>query len=201
MKTDNNSKYYEAVVIGVSAGGIQALEKIIPPLPGDFKAPIIIVQHRHQHSDNYQIQSLDKISALTVKEAEEKETITRGSVYFAPSDHHLLIEGDKTFSLCSGELVCYARPSVDVTFESASEIYGTRLIGILLTGSNSDGSNGMKCIKDRGGLTIVEDPTTAQFPVMPQRAIDTTDIDYIADLDTISTLLIKLVMHARQGER
>ncbi|MGA1870515.1 MAG: chemotaxis protein CheB [bacterium] len=198
---NNNNKEgaYEAVVIGVSAGGMRALEKIIPSLPGNFKVPIVIIQHRHSHSDNYEIRFLDKISALTVKEAEEKESITRGVVYFAPSDHHLLIEEDKTFSLCSGELVWYARPSIDVTFEIASEIYGMKLIGIILTGANSDGSNGMKCIKNKGGLTIIQDPATAEFPNMPQAALDATDIDYIVDLDNLITLLIRLIMSPIHG--
>lgn len=184
--------HYEAIVIGVSAGGMNALKTISSALPGNFTTPIIIVQHISAHSDSYWINLLNEKSLLTVKEADEKEKIEKGTIYIAPPNYHLLIEKDKTFSLTIGERVNFARPSIDVLFESAAEAYTDKLIGMVLTGSNHDGTKGIKRIKEYGGLAIIQDPKTAESPYMPKSAIDAIKPDYILSLENIVALLIKM---------
>jgi two-component system, chemotaxis family, protein-glutamate methylesterase/glutaminase len=184
---------YTAVVIGVSAGGMQALGKIIPRLPAAFPLPVIIVQHVAPNSDNYMIRHFDQISELHVKEADEKESIKPGYAYFAPPNYHLLIEEDHTFSLSAEGRVNYSRPSIDVLFESALDAYCTSLIGIVLTGANNDGSMGLKKIKDCGGLTIVQNPATAEVAAMPEAALKAAKPHYVLELEEIAPMLVKLV--------
>ncbi len=190
---------YEAIVIGVSSGGMNALKFISSALPADFSIPIIIVQHVSARSDNEWIKLLNKKSNLTIKEADEKEKIETGNVYIAPANYHLMIENDKTFSLTIDEYVNFARPSIDVLFESAAEAYKDKLIGVVLTGSNNDGSKGIKRIKELGGMAIIQDPETAESPIMPASAIaaclsgrQAVQPDYILSLEKIVQLLIKI---------
>ena len=182
----------KAIVIGSSAGGLNALKIIFSALDKNFKIPIIVVQHISPHSDNYITTYLDKNSRVNVKEAEEKEAIKEGNIYFAPPNFHLLIERDKTFSLSTEERVNYARPSIDILFETAVYAYGKHLAGIILTGANHDGANGMRLIKQYGGLTIVQDPKNAEVDTMPTCAINATQIDHILSLKEITRHLIKL---------
>lgn len=184
--------HYEAIVIGVSSGGMNVLKIISAALPIDFKIPIIIVQHVGAHSDSKWIQFLNEKSTLLIKEADEKEKIEKGTMYIAAPNYHLLIEKDKTFSLTIDERVNFARPSIDVLFESAAEAYREKLIGIVLTGSNNDGTKGIIRIKECGGLTIIQDPKTAESPYMPKSAIDAIEADYILSLEDIVELLIKI---------
>jgi len=184
--------HYEAIVIGVSSGGMKALKFIFSTLPAWFPTPIIIVQHVSAHSDNEWIELLNEKSNLNVKEADEKEKIASGNVYIAPANYHLLIEKDKTFSLTIDERVNFARPSIDVLFESAAEAYKNKLIGIVLTGSNNDGAKGIKRIKECGGLAIIQDPETAESFTMPASAIAAIEPDYILSLEKILELLIKI---------
>ena len=183
--------YYEAIVIGSSSGGMNALKFLFSALPVDFSIPIIIVQHISPCSDDQWIKLLNNNSKLYLKEADEKEKIENGKVYIAPPNYHLLIEKDKTFSLTIDERVNYARPSIDVLFESAAEVYKDKLIGVILTGSNADGTAGLKRIKEYGGLTIVQDPATAESNYMPASAIAAIKPDYILSLVDITDLLIK----------
>ena len=183
---------YEAIVIGVSSGGMKAMKIIFSHLSKGFKTPIIIVQHISAHSDSNWIQLLNDAYNVDIKEADEKELIENGKVYFAPPNYHLLIEKDKTFSLTIDERVNYARPSIDVLFESAAEAYKNKVIGIILTGSNNDGTNGIKRIQECGGLAIVQDPKTAEAAYMPISAISAIQPDYILSLEDIIKLLIKL---------
>ena len=183
---------YEAIVIGVSSGGMKAMKIMFSHLPKGFKTPIVIVQHISAHSDSQWIQLLNDTYTIDIKETDEKEKIENGKVYFAPPNYHLLIEKDKTFSLTIDERVNYARPSIDVLFESAAEAYKNKLIGIILTGSNSDGTNGIKRIQECGGLAIVQDPKTAEAAYMPISAISAIQPDYILSLEDIIKLLIKL---------
>lgn len=189
--------YYEAIVIGVSSGGMNALKIISSTLPAHFNLPIIIVQHLSAHSDSHWIKLLNEKSRLNVKEADEKEKIEKGNIYIAPPNYHLLIEKDKTFSLTIDERVNFARPSIDVLFESAAEAYKNKLIGIVLTGSNSDGTKGIKRIKDYGGLAIIQDPNTADSEYMPKSAIAAIKPDYIVSLEEIVELLIKIDQQKR----
>ncbi len=191
---------FEAIVIGISVGGMNALSTILPCLPGNFALTVIIVQHLHPSSGSYLARTLNERCKLTVKEADEKEEIKPGLVYIAPPDYHLLIEDNRTFSFCVGERVNYTRPSIDVLFESASDVYFSRLIGIILTGANNDGSQGLKIIKERGGLTIVQDPETAESAFMPRAAIAATEVEHILPLEQIGPFLVKLARDKNTGQ-
>lgn len=184
---------YKAVVIGASSGGMEALASILTSLDEDFGLPILIVQHISPHSDGFIIEHLNKLCKLRVKEAEEKEKINFGNVYIAPPNYHLLVERDETLSLSTETKVCYSRPSIDVLFESAAEVYNNKLLGIILTGGNSDGSKGLKRIKELGGITIVQNPEEAEVSAMPKAAIESTEVDYILLLSEIKNKLIELI--------
>jgi len=185
-------KNYDAIVVGVSSGGLNAMKIMFSLLPADFSIPIIIVQHIGARSENIWIQLFNDKSKLEIKEADEKEKIEKGKIYIAPPNYHLLIEQDKTFSLTVDERVNYSRPSIDVLFETAAEAYQDKLIGVVLTGSNNDGSKGIKRIKECGGLTIVQQPDTAESSYMPESAIATMQPDYILPLEKIIKLLIEI---------
>lgn len=182
----------EAVVVGSSAGGMHALKVLLSALPESFPVPIAIVQHIDERSDTYLAECLSRCSAIRVKEAEDKETLARGTAYLAPAGYHLLIEPDGSFSLSVDEKVNYCRPSIDLLFESAADAFGRGLLGVILTGANSDGALGAKRILERGGLTIVQDPRTAESPFMPKAAIAAASVDYVTDLEQIAPLMIKL---------
>jgi len=184
---------YKAIVIGSSAGGINALTKVLSVLPADFPLPIVIVQHLHPESGHHLPHILGTKSALKIKQADEKELIKKGWVYLAPPNYHLLIEEDFTFSLSLESPVNYSRPSIDVLFESAIYAYRQHLIGVILTGANHDGSLGLKKIKETGGFTIVQDPKTAEADAMPKAAIEATIIDKILPLQDIGLYLLQLV--------
>ncbi|MCD6176434.1 MAG: chemotaxis protein CheB [Candidatus Cloacimonetes bacterium] len=170
---------------------MEVLSKLLPSLPADFPLPVIIVQHLHKTSTGYYLEYYNEKCLLFVKEAKQNEIIKVGNIYFAPPDYHLLIENNKTFAISSDEKVNYSRPSIDILFESAADVYGEKLIGIILTGANNDGAEGMKIIKQKGGFTIAQNPLEAEFPVMPQSAIDTGTIDLILTLNEISDEFIK----------
>jgi two-component system, chemotaxis family, protein-glutamate methylesterase/glutaminase len=184
--------HYEAIVIGVSAGGLAVLSSILGRLPPDFPLPVIINQHRSKDERTLLEEILQTKCAIRIRQAEEKESIRHGVVYFAPPDYHLLIEKDRTFSLTCDGPVNYSRPSIDLLFETASEAYGGKLIGVILTGSNSDGARGIRTVRQRGGLTIAQDPAKANFPGMPRAAIDTGSIQHILDPAEITDLLLQL---------
>ncbi|NQU64525.1 MAG: chemotaxis protein CheB [SAR324 cluster bacterium] len=185
-------KRFETVVMGVSAGGFNALQTILPALESPFALSVMIVQHLWRTSDGYVLQRLSKISTVTVKEAEEKERLEPGTIYLAPPNYHLLVEKDKTLSLSVDGRVNYSRPSVDVLFESAADVFGPRLIGVVLTGANKDGSQGLKAIKEAGGLAIVQDPATAEVGIMPQAALDFVKVDYVLPLEKIGPFLVEI---------
>ncbi|EKO32055.1 protein-glutamate methylesterase CheB [Leptospira santarosai str. CBC379] len=183
---------YEAIVMGVSAGGMNAMKTILPSLPSEYGIPLILVQHIGPRSDGTWFRILGDLCNIRIKEAEEKEKIEPGTVYVAPPNYHLLIERDKTVSLSVTERVNFSRPSIDVLFESASDAYGDRLIGIVLTGANSDGAKGLKKIKENGGLAIVQDPLCSEASLMPESAIRAGPVDHILSLEKITELLIRL---------
>ena len=191
--------HYEAIVIGVSSGGLKAMKSIFYHLPNDFNTPIIVVQHIGANSDSQWIKILNDHCKLNVKEADEKEKIKEGTIYVAPPNYHLLIEKNKTFSLTIDERVNFARPAIDVLFDSAAEAYKNKLIGIILTGSSADGTAGLKKIKEYGGLTIAQDPKTAESPYMPASAIAAFQMDHILPLEGISDFLIKLTCNFKNS--
>lgn len=161
---------YEIVVIGTSWGGLSALRELIGGLPASLLVPVVVVQHRHKQSDNLLTSLLQDRTSLQVCEVEDKAPIKQGYVYLAPADYHLLIERG-FFSLSTEEPVRYSRPSIDVTFVSAADTYGDKSAGVVLTGANADGSRGLKRIFQRGGLTIVQRPDSAESPAMPLAAL------------------------------
>jgi two-component system, chemotaxis family, protein-glutamate methylesterase/glutaminase len=192
---------FEAVVIGSSAGGIKALSTVLAALPSEFPLPIIIVQHLHPNSDSYLARILEAKCGLKVKQADEKETVADGVVYLAPPNYHLLIEEDRSFSLSIEGPVNFARPSVEVLFETAVYAYRDKLIGIILTGANNDGSLGVKKIKQIGGYVIVQEPTTAEADAMPRAAIAATNVDKILPLEQIGPYLLQLVNRSTRHNR
>jgi len=181
-----------AIVIGTSAGGIRALLQILSPLPSSYTLPIIIVLHLPHDRDSKLIDVFQYHSALPVREAQDKAHIKAGTIYFAGTGYHLSIERNFSFSLSCEEPVSFARPAIDVLMQSAADVYGPGLAGFLLTGANHDGAEGLACIKNAGGLTIVQDPNEAEIPLMPQAAINLQEPDMILSLHEIHALLVAL---------
>lgn len=186
------NRSFEAIVIGGSWGGMDAVSQIIRSLHEGYPLPIITVLHRAKNVESSLAKILAKHSPIPVKEIEEKEAIKNSILYVAPANYHTLIEKDRTFSLDLSEDVLFSRPSIDVLFESAAITYKERLIGILLTGANSDGSDGIKTIASFGGLTIVQDPAEAESNIMPKAAIAKTAVDFVYQLSEISDFLKSL---------
>lgn len=183
---------FEALVVGASAGGLRPIRELLLALPPHFPLAVIVVQHMAERSDDGWVLHLDHLAGFRVKEAEEKEPILPGTAYLAPGNYHLLIEADRTFSLSMDERVNFARPSIDVLFESAADVYGKTLIGVVLSGGNADGAQGLKRIKELGGLTIVQDPATADVPSMPVAAMAASQPDHVIPPSGILTLLMNL---------
>lgn len=180
------------VVIGASAGGLDALTNIFLNLPPEFPFPIVVVQHLNRYGEPMLVTLLALKSKLAVKEAEDKEALTPGVVYVAPSNYHVLVERDFTLSLSVDPEVNFSRPSIDVLFESAAVALGKRVVGVLLTGANQDGARGIAKIKESGGLTIVEDPKTALFKMMPESALRACEVDRVETSVKIGLLLTEL---------
>lgn len=182
---------YQLVAIGCSMGGMHALQTIFEVLPKDFPLPITVVQHRYRTSNEGLPQFLRRHSKLNVVDTTDKEWLKPGTVYLAPANYHLLVERGE-LSLSVDEAVAYSRPSIDVMFESAADAYGSGVIGVVLTGANSDGARGASRIKKRGGFIVAQDPKTAESPAMPQAAIDATRVDRILPLERIGPFLVEL---------
>ncbi|MDQ3940037.1 MAG: chemotaxis protein CheB [Actinomycetota bacterium] len=179
---------FELVTIGCSWGGLGALGTIFSGLPGDFGAAIVVAQHRMAQSPDGLALSLQKRSRLPVKDAEDKEPIEPGRIYLAPPDYHLLVEPG-SFALSIDKMVQYARPSIDVLFESAADSYGDKLIGVILTGANEDGAAGLARVKQRGGCALVQDPSTAVRSEMPRAALEAVRPDRTMPLQEIGPYL------------
>jgi two-component system chemotaxis response regulator CheB len=190
MAVSNHS--YEAIVVGVSAGGLVALAEVLPKLDKDMTLPVMIVQHQSHDSDDFLVRYFDDLCRHSVTEVEDKMPVESGTIYFAPANYHLLVEPDKTFSLSTEARVNYSRPSIDVLFESAADTYMDRLVGIILTGANSDGTNGAARIKELGGLIIAQDPETAEADAMPMSVIKHVQVDHILALNRIGDFINNL---------
>lgn len=182
---------YELVVVGASWGGMRAIGVLLSGLPTGFGAAVAIAQHRGVTSTGGLAHVLERTSGLPVKDADDKEPLRPGCVYLAPADYHLLVEPG-AFALSIDEHVQFSRPSIDVLFESAADAYGRRAVGVLLTGSNDDGAHGLRAIQRRGGLTIAQDPATAEAPAMPAAAISVGAADKVLPLTAIAPLLVEL---------
>jgi two-component system chemotaxis response regulator CheB len=187
---------YQIIVIGGSAGAMTALTELLPLIPAGYPLPIVIVVHLHPRQDSSHIERLSCQCALQVKEADEKELLQPGTIYLAPANYHLLIEKDHTFSLSVDERVNYSRPAIDVLFESAAQAYGSHVVGVVLTGANNDGAAGLRHIKERGGLAVVQDPRTAESTYMPQAALEAVPVDHVLSVPEIGQLFVKLVRPA-----
>jgi two-component system chemotaxis response regulator CheB len=182
----------ELIVIGASWGGLSALECVLGGLPEDFATPIAIAQHRAVDSGSGALSSaLTRRAGRDVCEAGDKDAIERGKVYVAPADYHLLVEPEG-FALSTEGVVHYARPSIDVLFDSAADVYAERLAAVVLTGANDDGAYGAMRVRRRGGATIAQDPATAERPEMPRAAIETGAIQQVLPLDEIGPALVAL---------
>jgi len=193
------SSPYQAVVIGGSAGGREALVEILASLPANFPVAIAVVIHLHPHSDaGDSAISLERNCRLPVNEAGEKQLMRPGHVYLAPANYHLLIELDGRFALNIDPKVNYSRPSIDVLFQSAADAFKDRLIGVLLSGASSDGAYGLARIRESGGYTLVQEPASACYPVMPSSAIEMGGIDQILPSTEIGQALITLTNMANR---
>lgn len=183
---------YDAIVIGASTGGIDALGVLLPALPAGLPAALMIVVHIPPQRDSLLSRIFREHCALPVSEADPREPIHPGHVYFAPPDYHLLVEADRTWTISHDAPVHYSRPSIDVLFETAAWSYGPRLLGILLTGANQDGARGMQVISEAGGATWAQSPDTALAPTMPQAAIALGCVEHVLSLSQIARRLQKL---------
>ena len=182
----------KALVIGGSAGSLQVLFSLLPLLKSNLTFPVIIVLHRRYHADSSLSDLLGTKTFAPTHEVEDKDVIRPGHIYLAPADYHLLVEKTLTFSLDYSEKVNFSRPSIDVTFESASEAYGPALSALLLSGANEDGTKGLAFVKQQGGTTIVQNPDTAQMPFMPHHALTHTQIDHVFDVQQMAEFINNL---------
>ncbi|WP_296257433.1 MULTISPECIES: chemotaxis protein CheB [unclassified Pseudomonas] len=182
----------DAIVVGASAGGVEALLKIFRPLRRGFTLPIIAVLHLPDERRSLLADVFNAQLAIPVKEADDKEAIVPGTLYFAAPGYHLSVEADRTLSFSQEERVFHSRPSIDILFESAADAYETKLAGVLLTGANNDGARGMARIKEYGGLTVVQDPAQALARTMPDAALALHTPDFLLPLPDIALLLVEL---------
>lgn len=197
MNKYNLNNSYKAVVIGGSAGSFQGVVKILSQLPKGFPLPIIMCLHRLKHVRHGFVEALSLKSVVQVTEPYDKEPIKKGGVYLAPANYHLSVELGNYFALSTEEMINNSRPSIDITLGTCAYVYKDKLIGILLSGANKDGALGMKQIKERGGLTIVQDPAECMIDTMPKSALAITRIDYVMKTDQIIEFIKELNKHYR----
>ncbi|MGH2790341.1 MAG: chemotaxis protein CheB [Actinomycetota bacterium] len=188
-ETSPTRKAFDLVVVGASWGGLHALRVVLRGLPADFEVPLVIAQHRGPESSEVMVRLLQNHTPLTVVEASDKDPVEEGHVYIAAPDYHLLLEPG-SFALSTEGEVKHSRPSIDVLFESASDAYAERLVGVILTGANDDGSAGLRRIRSAGGVTVVQDPATAERREMPEAAIAAVPDAKVLPLEAISGFLV-----------
>lgn len=182
----------QLIIIGGSAGSLEVLLHVLPQLNAGLNIPIVIVLHRKATNDTMLSQLLASKTKICVQEIEEKDLIRKDCIYIAPADYHLLIEKDKTFSLDFSEKINYSRPSIDVSFQSAAEVYGASLTAILLSGANTDGTQGLREVKKYGGTAIVQDPDSAEVDFMPKAAVEAAVADKVLGIPEIALLINQL---------
>jgi two-component system chemotaxis response regulator CheB len=190
---------FEVVAIAASAGGLKALSDVFSALPAEFPAALVVVQHLDPRHRSLMADILSRRTPLTVKQAEEGDQLSAGTVYVAPPDRHLLVNADGSLSLAQSELVHFLRPSADLLFESVAGSYKHRAIAVVLTGSGSDGTMGVKAIKKMGGTVIAQDEATSEFFGMPNSAILTGSVDFVLPLKEIPSALVTLVATGEAG--
>ena len=189
--TDAPGVGYDLVVVGTSWGGLAALRTLVAALPASFRMAVTLVQHRHKDSDHVLRTLLQERSPLVVCEVEDKMPLEEGHIYVAPPDYHTLVEPGH-FALSTEAPVRFSRPSIDVTFTSAADAYGHRMVGIILTGANTDGANGLRRVSDLGGLAIIQDPETAESATMPAAAQAAVPRARVMPLPQIADYLVTL---------
>jgi two-component system, chemotaxis family, protein-glutamate methylesterase/glutaminase len=187
---------FDVIGIAASAGGLRALTTIVSALPADFPAPIAVVQHLDPRHPSYMAGILGRVARLLVKEAQEGEALRPGVVYLAPPDRHLLVNANGTLTLTRTELVHFVRPSADLLFESLAASFKSRAVAVVLTGSGSDGSLGLRAIKRMGGHVIAQDEATSEFFGMPEAAIRTGAVDLVLPLEEIAPSLLSWIARA-----
>jgi two-component system, chemotaxis family, protein-glutamate methylesterase/glutaminase len=188
MKADNHCNHPPAgrlLAIGGSAGSLQVVLSLLAAIDEGFPMPVLVVLHRNGVFESSLEDLFASRTKMRIREVEEKETLSNGIVYICPADYHVLLENDHSFSLDYSERVHFSRPSIDVTFRSAADVYGPGLICLLLSGGNADGVKGMQYAQERGGVTVVQDPATAEVPFMPQQAVTRMKTDFIIAADQI----------------
>jgi two-component system, chemotaxis family, protein-glutamate methylesterase/glutaminase len=193
MAKGNTVNKYGLLLIGGSAGSLDALLQFLPSLPVLSGLAIVVVLHRRS-GESLLPELLADRTAWAVKEAEDKEVIDAGTIYLAPADYHLLVERNKTFSLDYSEKVNYSRPSIDVTFESAADVYGAAVMALLLSGANQDGTEGLKKIKEAGGYVMVQNPVEAVVSYMPQHALESMQLDMVVAVADVPALVQRLLL-------
>lgn len=187
----------EAVVMGASWGGLNAYSTILPSLPECFPAAIMLVQHQNASAENRLAWLLTRYCRLPVISPQDKEKIQRGHVYVAPPGYHMLVDTDGSIALSTFRPVHFSRPSIDELFFSAGHVYGARALGIILTGANEDGSEGLNYIRRRGGLTLAQSPASSEAPVMPAAAITKGAVREVLDLERIGPYLARHLVGLR----
>jgi two-component system, chemotaxis family, protein-glutamate methylesterase/glutaminase len=191
----------ELVVVGSSWGGLEALSRLLVLLPPDFEPPIAIAQHRTPDpAGDGLAASIGAVSPLPVREVDDKDPLSPGTVYVAPADYHLMVERTH-FELSVDAPVAYSRPSIDVLFESAADAFRDGVVGVLLTGANADGTAGLRRIRDFGGTTLVQDPSTAERPEMPEAAIRAGVADRVLPIEGLAAALTGRVHRFRSAAR
>ncbi|WP_434697582.1 chemotaxis protein CheB [Pseudomonas sp. Z1-14] len=190
--TDRSRPLIEAIVVGASAGGVEALLNIFTPLRKGFSLPVLVVLHLPDERNSQLAQVFRHRLAIPVEEVQDKQDIRPGTLYVATPGYHLSIEADRSLSLSLEAPVHHSRPSIDVLFESAADVYGPRLLAVVLTGANSDGARGLARVKELGGITVVQDPKEAQVSTMPEAALTLHEPDHILTLQGIGQLLAGL---------
>lgn len=185
MNKYNLNNSYKAVVIGGSAGSFQGMVKILSQLPKGFPLPIIMCLHRLKHVRNGFVEALSIKSVVQVTEPHDKENIRKGGVYLAPANYHMSVELGNYFALSTEEMINNSRPAIDITLSTCAFVYKDKLIGILLSGANRDGAAGMKSIREKGGLTLVQEPSECMIDTMPKAALAVTKIDHVLKVDQI----------------
>ncbi|MCU0526792.1 MAG: chemotaxis protein CheB [Elainella sp. Prado103] len=188
----------QLIVIGTSLGGLTALPVLLQTLSPALSTPIAIVQHRHRDSRSGLLDFLQPYTTLSLREVEDKDPIQPRTIYLAPADYHLLVESHQ-FALSIDEPVSFARPSIDVLFETAAESFGKEAIGVILTGANQDGAQGAATLKAQGGTVIIQDPTTAESPIMPAAVQANTSVDWVLPLTQIGSCLNHLCLATRKS--
>jgi two-component system chemotaxis response regulator CheB len=179
----------KTIVIGGSAGSLSPLLRIIPLLRNDMNVSVLIVMHRMPSSEDNVLQEvLESRTSLEVKEVDDKDDLLPGRIYIAPPDYHVLVEKDGSMTLDDSEKVNFSRPSIDVTFETAAEVFGPSLVAVLLSGANADGAAGLIKVKEKGGRVIIQDPATADFGFMPQKGLEVVTADLILKKDNVDWL-------------